>query len=146
MAADTYRSVSLERVRENVYRATNQAGAALTFGRDEGLLSPVDLLLASIGACTAIDVDTVTTRRAEPDTFQVLVEGDKVRDETGSRMTDLTVTFRLVFPEGEAGDAARAVAPRALRTSHDRTCTVSRTIERGSPVTAILEERDATQR
>jgi putative redox protein len=42
------------------------------------------------------------------------------------------------FPAGAAGDAARNLLPRALRASHQRTCTVSRTIEAGTPVTLQL--------
>ena len=43
-------------------------------------------------------------------------EGHKVRDEQGNHLVDLTVTFDVTFPEGEAGDRAREVAaahPRA---------------------------------
>jgi putative redox protein len=39
------------------------------------------------------------------------------------------------FPEGEAGDAARTVLPRTVALSHDKHCTVSRTVERGTPIT-----------
>jgi uncharacterized OsmC-like protein len=45
----------------------------------------------------------------------------------------------VTFPEGEAGDAARAILPRIVQTSHDRTCTVSRTIEAGTPVSLVIE-------
>ena len=61
------------------------------------------------------------------------VDGDKVRDEGGNRMEELSVTFRLRFPEGEGGDAARALLPEAVQRSHDRLCTVSRTVELGTP-------------
>ena len=39
------------------------------------------------------------------------------------------------------GDAARAVLPDAVRRSHDRLCTVSRTIELGIPVTSRVQAR-----
>ena len=44
----------------------------------------------------------------------------------------------MTFPEGAEGDAARAALPRSLQQSHDRLCTVSRTVELGTPV-AIAE-------
>lgn len=44
------------------------------------------------------------------------------------------MTFQVRFPEGEAGDAARAVLPEMVTRSHDRLCTVTRTVERGTPV------------
>jgi hypothetical protein len=59
-------------------------------------------------------------------------------DELGNRLTDLVVTFSVAFPDGEPGDRARAILPRAVKTSHDRLCTVSRTVEIGTPVTATV--------
>ena len=101
--------------------------------------TPVELFLASIGGCTAVDIDTLTTRRAEPDSFVVQVDGEKVRDEDGNRLTELSVTFRLSFPIGEGGDAARALLPGAVERSHDRLCSVSRTVELGTPVASFIE-------
>lgn len=40
----------------------------------------------------------------------------------------------MTFPDGEAGDAARAVLPKAVAESHDRLCTVGRTVELPTPV------------
>jgi putative redox protein len=101
--------------------------------------TPVELLLAAIGGCTAIDVDILTSRRAEPDTFGVDVEAEKTRDPAGNHLTGLLVTFRVSFPDGEAGDKARALLPDAVHKSHDRLCTVSRTVEIGTPVATRIE-------
>lgn len=68
------------------------------------------------------------------------VTGDKVGDASGNRMTDLAVTFSVSFPDGESGDRARAILPRAVRTSHDRLCTVSRTVEAGTPVAVTVAD------
>jgi uncharacterized OsmC-like protein len=110
-------------------------------GTGEGTdFTPVDLLLAAIGGCTAVDVDILTSRRAEPDAFEVLVDAEKVRDnKKGNHLTDIVVTFRVRFPEGEQGDKARALLPDALQKSHDRLCTVSRTVELGTPITNRIE-------
>ena len=97
------------------------------------------MLLAAIGGCTAIDVDILTSRRAEPDTFEVLIDAEKVRDQAGNHLTDLLVTFRVSFPEGEAGDRARAILPDAVKKSHERLCTVSRTVELGTPIATRIE-------
>jgi len=69
----------------------------------------------------------------------VQVDGEKMRDEDGNRLGELSVTFRLSFPEGEGGDAARALLPGAVKRSHDRLCSVSRTVELGTPVTSLIE-------
>ncbi len=138
MAEDTLRSVRLERVAVGRYIAHNARGGTLPIGGDD--FTPVELLLAAIGSCTATDTDVVTSRRAEPTAFTVTVTGDKVSDrETGNRMENLTVTFEVRFPEGEAGDTARTLLPRTVALSHDKLCTVSRTVERGTPVTPRIE-------
>jgi putative redox protein len=120
---------------------TNARGGTITVGTaDTTDFSPVELLLVSIGACTAIDVDILTSRRAEPDSFTLAVDAEKLRDEKGRNyLTDITVTFRIRFPEGEDGDKARALLPDAVKQSHDRLCTVSRTVELGTPVTPLIE-------
>lgn len=140
MASDSARNVKITRTSPGHYTAVNRRGATLEFGdgSSEGF-TPVDLLLAAIGGCTAIDVDIFTTRRAEPESFVVDVGGTKVRDDSGNRMEELSVTFRLKFPDGQGGDEARALLPDAVRRSHDRLCTVSRTVELGTPVTARIE-------
>jgi putative redox protein len=105
---------------------------------DDDSFTPVELLLAAIGGCTAADVDPFVSRRAEPVEFTVRVTGDKIRDEAGgNRMENLRVEFTVVFGEGDAGDAARELLPRAVQMSHDRLCTVTRTVERGTPVTSV---------
>ncbi len=141
MATDSvHRSVRLERVENSKYIVTNDRGGQMRIGTADGTdFSPVELLLAGIGGCTAIDVDILTSRRAEPDAFEVAVGAEKIRDENGNHLTDIVVTFRVRFPEGEQGDKARALLPDAVRKSHDRLCTVSRTVELGTPITARIE-------
>jgi putative redox protein len=135
--ADSNRSVTVTRSPDDSYTAHNIRGGALTIGDGAGAgFTPTELLLAAIGACTAIDVGTLTARRAEPDAFEVRVDAEKVRDEGGNHLQDLVVTFRVAFPDGPAGDAARELLPEAVRRSHDRLCTVSRTVELGTPVAA----------
>jgi putative redox protein len=138
--SDTLRSVTLSRTGPKRYTATNSDGATIEFGSDgENGFTPVELLLAAIGGCTAIDADVATSRHAEPLRFEVAVRGDKIADEEGNRMENLAVTFHVEFPDGEAGDRARAILPRAVALSHDKLCTVSRTVERGTPVSSGIE-------
>ncbi|MFE2276493.1 OsmC family protein [Streptomyces sp. NPDC059454] len=144
MSEDSLRSVVVGRTGTGHFVATNTRGGTIRFGTasDGGPntdFTPVELLLAAIGGCTAADVDVATSRHAEPDEFSVTVTGDKISDELGNRMTDLVVTFRVAFPDGEGAERARAILPRAVGASHDRLCTVSRTIETGTPVTTAIE-------
>ena len=140
MPLDSHRTVTITRTSAGRYAAVNDRGGTLEFGSGDGAgFTPVELLLAAIGGCSAVDVDVFTTRRAEPESFVVEVSGDKVRDEGGNRMEHLSVTFGLTFPDGQGGDAARALLPEAVQRSHDRLCTVSRTVELGTPVETRIE-------
>lgn len=139
--ASAHRSVTVERTTPGRFAISNIRGGKITVGTGgDADFSPTELLLGAIGACTAIDVDTVTSRRAEPDAFEVRVDATKVKDDAGNRLTDIEVTFKLAFPTGEAGDNARALLPEAVRRSHDRWCTVGRTVEDGTPIaTRIID-------
>ena len=141
MSAELHRTVTVNRTSAGRYTAVNGRGGVLDFGTGEvDDFTPVELFLAAIGGCTAVDVDIFTTRRAEPESFVVQVDGKKNEGgEGGNRMEELSVTFRLKFPEGEGGDAARALLPGAVKRSHDRLCTVSRTVELGTPVATRIE-------
>jgi putative redox protein len=142
MANDTpHRSVTVERIAPGRFAAINSRGGRMEFGTggDEEF-TPIELLLIAIGGCTAIDIDTLTTRRSEPETFQIAVEADKVRDRDGSHLTNIESTYRITFPAGEGGDKARAVLPDAVKQSRDRLCTVGRTVELASPISDRIEE------
>jgi putative redox protein len=134
MAEQNHRSVTIERLEEGVYLARNPRGDELRFGtKASDAFSPVELLLAAIAGCSAVDVDVVTGRRSPAETFSARVDADVARD-AGNILRDIQLSFEITFPEGEAGDAAREILPRVAKTSHDRTCTVSRTIEAGTPI------------
>jgi len=141
MAADSaQRAVSIERTAPGSFTTVNRRGGEISIGRGaDARFTPTELLLAAIGACTAIDVDILTSRRSEPESFTVTVAADKVRDGDGNHLAGIEVTFRVGFPAGDAGDAARAVLPDAVRRSHDRLCTVGRTVELGTPVGTRVE-------
>jgi putative redox protein len=138
---NTRRPVTIDRTSNGHYSVSNARGGTISVGNGgDDTFTPVELLLTAIGACTAIDVDVLTSRRAEPDSFQVTVVGTKIKDEQhANRLADISVTFNLTFPDGEDGDKARALLPEALKVSHERLCTVSRTVEVGTPIGFTLE-------
>ncbi len=142
MTDESLRSVTIERTALGQHVVRNARGATVRIGvGDANTFTPVELLLAAIGGCTGLDVDYIVSKRAEPIGFTVTVTGDKVRDDAGgNRMTNLHVTFDVRFPDGPAGDKAREALPRAAKMSHDRLCTVSRTVQLGAPIgTTIIE-------
>ena len=134
-----HRNVTVRRIANGQFTVTNARGGQIAFGSGGTDFTPTELLLAAIGGCTAIDVDIVTSRRAEPDAFEVLVDAEKVRDEAGNHLTDVEVTFRIRFPGSAQGDEARAVLPDIVQKSHDRLCTVGRTVEIATPIATRIE-------
>ena len=65
MTEDTHRQISLSRIANGKYVVTNEHGGQITIGAGDGTdFTPVELMLAAIGGCTAIDVDILTSRRA----------------------------------------------------------------------------------
>jgi uncharacterized OsmC-like protein len=129
------RHIDLHKIGVGRFLATNGRGGVLPVGSgDDPDFTPVELLLAALAGCSAIDVDLITGKRAEATTFEVVAEGDKIRDEQGNRLVDLRLTFHVRFPEGEDGDRAREVLPRSIEQSRDRLCTVGRTVQLGGPI------------
>ena len=137
-----HRSISMTRVEKGLYEVTNVRGGTMLLGGggDSTDFTPVELLLAAIAGCSATDVDFITSKRAEPGAYTVTAEGDKVRDDNGNHLENITVRFSVEFPEGEAGDAAREMLPKAIAMSHDRLCTVSRTVVIGTPIDSGVAE------
>jgi uncharacterized OsmC-like protein len=139
MTDESLRRVDLTRLEKGRYTATNAAGATITVGDGDDAFSPVELLLTAIAGCSAADVDWITAKRSEPDRFAVTMTGHKIRDEQGNRMTDLRLVFDVAFPDDDGGRAAREVLPRSVQQSHDRLCTVSRTVEIGTPIQVVVD-------
>jgi putative redox protein len=140
MADSTRRTVTVRRTELGRFAVTNDRGGQIVLGTGgDADFTPTELLLAAIGGCTAIDVDILTSRRSQPDSFTVQVEADKIRDDEGNRLTHIAVTFLIRFPDGHAGDAARGVLPEAVKRSHDRLCTVGRTVEVGTPIATRID-------
>ena len=137
-----HRSISMTRVEKGLYEVTNVRGGTMLLGGggDSAHFTPVELLLAAIAGCSATDVDFITAKRAEPEAYTVTAEGDKMRDDNGNHLGNIKVRFSVEFPEGAAGDAAREMLPKAIAMSHDRLCTVSRTVVIGTPIDSGLAQ------
>ena len=146
MSGDSRRTVNLSRLGRHHFEATNSRGGTLSFGISQrGEFTPVELLLVAIAGCTAMDVDAITVKRSEPVRFQVSCSGHNTRSVHGNHLTDIEVDFDVEFPDSEGGRAAADVLEIAIRKSHDRLCTVTRTVELETPVDARLRGESLLQ-
>jgi uncharacterized OsmC-like protein len=135
MTETSITGVSLTRESKGIYIATNKRGATLRFGPGmEVGFSPVELLLAALAGCSGVDLDYMTSRKAEPLCFDATSEATYDKGESGNLLRDFVVSFHLEFPEGEDGDRARERIEPALKATREKTCTVSRTLEAGAHV------------
>ena len=98
---ETLRFVDLTRMGKERYKATNRRGGVLPISSgDDPDFSPVELLLAALAGCAAVDIDLITGKRVEPTTFEMRTTGHKIRDEQGSHLVGLTIHLDVRFPEG----------------------------------------------
>ncbi len=136
MTDDTLRSVEITRIGPARFKATNARGGETFFGTggEDPDFTPVELLLAAIAGCSALDVEAITHKRTSSTTYDVHAEAHKVRDAGGNHLTGLRVSFDVEFPDGPDGDAARDRVQAAIEMSRDRLCTVSRTVQLGADV------------
>jgi uncharacterized OsmC-like protein len=139
---DPRRSVSLERLSKARFRATNKHGTTIEVGEGDDVFSPVEMMLTALAACSAIDVDYIVSKRDEPTSFHLRVDADKVRDDGGNHLINWVVTFDARFNDTEGGKAAADALPRAVQQSHDRLCTVTRTVELGATVASVIAPLD----
>jgi uncharacterized OsmC-like protein len=129
----------VERLSKARFKATNVRGGTIEMGEGtDATFSPVEMLLAAIAACSGIDVDYITAKRAEAQSLSITVTAQKVRDDGGNHLTDIVLSFDAAFPEDEAGAAARAILPEAIKKSEERLCTVGRTVQLGATVTSEI--------
>ena len=131
---DNYRQTKIERIDRLRYRAYGANGATLDFGVGEGLLTPVELLLAAIAGCSSVDVDAGTSRRSTPEVFEVLASALKQTEDGAVRLDDVEVDFDVRFPEDEQGAKAQKMVNRLIQLSEQKDCTVSRTVEHPTKV------------
>lgn len=140
MSTDNLRSIALTRTADGAYEAVNPRGGTLPFGDGSSSdFTPVELLLTAMAGCSAIDVDLLTGRLAQPTEFGVTAAAEKLRDEHGNHLGEVEITFTVRFPEGAEGDRARDRLPDAMAKSRDRLCTVSRTVQLPTPVTYRID-------
>jgi putative redox protein len=124
-------------VTDGTMSALNTRGGELPIGTgwDGQGFNPIEMLLAAIGGCAAIDFTTVLKRRGHPlSGLEIEVRGRRADDE---RLEAIEVFYSL--PDGtEVSDEDIEVA---CRLTADVLCTVSRTVQHSSPVEYIVVDQ-----
>ncbi|MGP3769317.1 OsmC family protein [Streptomyces sp. SDT5-1] len=95
--------------------------------------TPVELLLAALGGCGGLVVDR-TARTVPHDELRITVESVS-RPEDDGRVGAVRVSYEIELPEGDT--KAAETLERGIRLTHEKYCTVSRTVEHGARVEAL---------
>jgi putative redox protein len=128
-------TVNVERT-EDGFVGTNDRGARIAIGSsdEEGVFSPVELLLVALGGCEIVTVEPLTAKRGHRLVrLAARVSADKV---ARSRLGPITVTYDIELPAGddEAAEVFTAVAHRV----HENYCTVGRALREGTQTIQVL--------
>jgi len=126
--------------KEQHMEAANEEGGLIRMdgktqiGGLEGGFSPMQLLLAGIGGCSAIDIIGILEKqRQDLQDLRVEVEGDK--QKTGTYSEFKTINLHFVFE----GDLDPQKVERAIDLSINKYCSVSKALEKGSKITHSYE-------
>lgn len=125
---------------EEHMEASNESGGKIrmdgtnSIGGLEGGLSPMQLLLAGIGGCSAIDIVGILEKQKQDlQDLKVVVDGDRQKKETYSEYT--TIHLNFIF----TGDLDKRKVERAINLSLNKYCSVSKTLEKTSGITHSYE-------
>ncbi|MZD03924.1 OsmC family peroxiredoxin [Streptomyces sp. SID5785] len=123
---------------ERDWTARNDRGAEVRIAPADSAgaqpsFTPVELLLAALGGCGGLVVDR-TARSAGHEGLRIVVESVS-RAEDDGRVGAVRIAYEIELPEGDA--RAAEVLERGIRLTHEKYCTVSRTVEHGARVEAL---------
>lgn len=100
----------------------------------EGGFSPMQLLLAGIGGCSAIDIIGILEKQKQDlQDLRVEVDGDKQQKDTFSEFN--TIHLKFIF----TGNLDPKKVERAIDLSINKYCSVSKALEKGSKITYSYE-------
>jgi putative redox protein len=124
------RRLSLVANEDGTVVVTNRHGTQITVDlHGKRGLTPLEMLLAALGSCSAVDIVELMRKQRDPVTpLAVDVEG--LKDD--QRMQWLRVTYHV------GAEVAERKFERARSKTAEDLCTVSRTLTQGCPVDHVV--------
>ncbi|MDI9341129.1 MAG: OsmC family protein [Sediminibacterium sp.] len=129
--------INLKRLNDNFHmEASNEDGNVLYMdgspdigGEGKGM-RPMQLLLAAVGGCSAIDVILILKKQKQMiESFEVEVEGEREKIDEYSLFRDICLNFKI------KGQVDLEKAERAVKLSMEKYCSVSKTLEPTAKIT-----------
>ncbi len=129
--------INIKRLNDNFHmEASNEDGNTIQMdsspeigGEGKGM-RPMQLLLAAVGGCSAIDVVLILKKQKQViESFEIEVEGEREKIEEYSLFRDICLHFKFT------GKVDLDKAERAVKLSVDKYCSVSKTLEPTAKIT-----------
>ncbi|MBS1952383.1 MAG: OsmC family protein [Bacteroidetes bacterium] len=133
--------IELNRVDDGcAMEAVNESGKKILLdgspsdgGHDRGM-RPMQVLLAAMGACSAIDVISILRKqREELKDIKITVTGEREKDAVPSLYTEVHAHYKLF------GNINEEKARKAISLSVGKYCSVAKTLEKNAKVTHSFE-------
>jgi uncharacterized OsmC-like protein len=128
--------VNVVRTLDGDYVGSNDRGARVAIGSstEDGVFSPVELLLIALGGCELVTIEPLTAKRGHRlAKLAVTVTAEKVEP---TKLGALTSTYEIELPsdDEEAAEIFRSVAHRV----HENHCTVGRALRENTETLLVL--------
>jgi uncharacterized OsmC-like protein len=128
--------VDVVRTLDGDYVGSNERGARVAIGSStqDGVFSPVELLLIALGGCELVTIEPLTAKRGHRlNKLAVTVTVEKV---SPTKLGAVTSTYDIELPEGdsEAAEVFRSVAHRV----HENHCTVGKALREATETLLVL--------
>lgn len=134
--------ISIQRLNDAVHmEAKNEDGVSLQMdgtseiGGINGGFRPMQMLLAAVGGCSAIDVVGILQKqRQNPDDLKIEVTGDRVKVNEYSEFKTVHIHFILT-----GSHLFEKKVARAIDLSINKYCSVSKMLEKTATVSSSFE-------
>lgn len=114
-------------------RSVQMDGSTDIGGSNLGM-RPMQMLLAAMGGCSAIDVINILKKQRQPlKDIKITVTGEREKDVTPSLYTEVHAHFKLF------GDLDKEKAEKAVNLAVEKYCSVSKTLEPKAKITYSVE-------
>ena len=129
--------INIKRIDDNFrMNAMNEDGnsvqmdGANDIGGSSSGFSPMQMLLAAVGGCSAIDIILILKKQKQNiESFEVEVEGEREKIEDYSLFRNICLHFKL------KGKLEKEKVERAVKLSLEKYCSVSKTLEPTAKIT-----------
>jgi putative redox protein len=129
--------IELSRVDDNFcMEAVNELGNKIVMDGSpaDGGMRPMQVLLAAMGGCSAVDVVTILRKQREDlRDLKITVTGEREKDKAPALYTEVHAHFRIF------GNVDKEKAEKAVALSVGKYCSVAKTLEKSAKITYSVE-------